>query len=110
LSAQWNEEDQRIFWFIIGDLWWRGHNPTSYGNFLEFLIGIADGPDRLCNECVRDHNNNGICDSEEPFEDRVFVGPIDNMRNVMEKFQYCLEKIRNCTEEDRLEDPFGCIM
>lgn len=106
ITAQWTVEDKRIFWFVIADLWWRGHNSTSYDNVFDALRGWSNGPDKLCDECVRDENNNGICDGWEG----IYYDAETNLRTLQEKFSYCLDKIRNCTEEDREEDPFGCIM
>lgn len=108
-TAQMSNEDRGIFWFVLSNLWWTGHNYTAYPSTLQFFKGIVNGPDRLCDECVHDYNENGICDEEEEGGLPLSISNIQLLEALQEKYVYCKEKIANCTEEDREADPFGCM-
>jgi hypothetical protein len=101
--------DLQTFWFLVANLWWTGHNATSYKNGLHFIRGIFDGPDYLCGECVKDFDGNGICDVEEggyPWT----VTPADLLEALQNAYAVCQEKFELCKDpEYRDENPFDCI-
>lgn len=102
-----SDEDTQVFWFMIFNLWWTGHNYTAYPSTLQGLVGAFNGPDKLCGECVHDFNENGICDEEEEGGLSLLITPRQYLEALQDAYQYCLnEKIPNCDPE---EDPFGCM-
>lgn len=107
LVTQMDDDDSRTMWYIIISLWIQGHNSSSYPTHLQGLIGMFNGPDKLCGECVHDFNENGICDEEEEGGVPIWITPKQYLESLINAYQYCLtEKLPNCDPE---EDPFSCM-
>lgn len=107
--TQMSNNEVRTMWYIISDMWWTGHNATSYPTIAQAIAGRFNGPDRLCDECVHDYNENGICDEDEPggLPLAYSLNPRLMLQSLIDAYQYCVTvKLPNCDPE---EDPWGCM-